>query len=269
VPGDRLDQVVAAHLQKAPVVEAVLADEDRVDRGLHVVVDAAPAASLEEGERPVVRVEHHLLALARVGPHEQHPAVAESHVRDPDAGRDPVEHHELVAPVELIGFSRSEAQRYISDRRLPVPLAPPTRIAAHRVVAALVTARAQLLEDADQRQPLAKRLGGIAGQKFVELCHPSTQLRPRLDLPLVCKARLSGPQHLADRVPGHLEVPGDPSDRLALKKMLPPYPANRVHRQHASPARSESGASSATGQNSGGQFWTPIPPLRGSKLHAE
>ena len=38
--GDRVDQVMPAHLQEAAVVGPLLADEDRLDRGLHVVVDA-------------------------------------------------------------------------------------------------------------------------------------------------------------------------------------------------------------------------------------
>lgn len=46
----------------------------------HVVVDAAPAGTLEQRERPVVGVEHHLLRLPRIGPNEQHPAVAEPNV---------------------------------------------------------------------------------------------------------------------------------------------------------------------------------------------
>src|SRR5205807_692073 len=95
------------------------------------------------------------------------------------------------------------------------------------------------------------------------------QLRPRQDLPLVDKRRPSRPQDLAHRVPRHPQIPRNLSNRLAFEKMLPPNPANRLHRQHASPARSESEASSATDQDSGGQFWTPIPQLRGSKLHAE
>src|SRR5262245_6108113 len=64
--GDRLDEIVAAHLQETTIVEAFLADEDRLHRGLHVVVDAAPASALEQGKRTVVGVEHHLLGLARI-----------------------------------------------------------------------------------------------------------------------------------------------------------------------------------------------------------
>src|SRR6478672_3363550 len=41
--GDRIDEIMAAHLQEATIVEAILADEDRLYRRLHVVVDAALA----------------------------------------------------------------------------------------------------------------------------------------------------------------------------------------------------------------------------------
>jgi hypothetical protein len=41
--GHRLDQVMRAHLQEAPIISTRLTDEDRFDRRLHVVVDAAPA----------------------------------------------------------------------------------------------------------------------------------------------------------------------------------------------------------------------------------
>ena len=70
---------MAAHLEKAAIVEPLLANEDRLDRRLHVVVDPARAGAFEEGKRPVMGVEHHLLALARIGAHEQHPGMAGGH----------------------------------------------------------------------------------------------------------------------------------------------------------------------------------------------
>ena len=72
----------AAHLQETAIVEAVLADEDRVHRRLHIVVDATSAGPLEQREGPVMGIEHHLLRLARIGAHEQHPAVAKPDVGD-------------------------------------------------------------------------------------------------------------------------------------------------------------------------------------------
>src|ERR1700736_3904282 len=97
---------MAAHLHEATIVETPFADEDRLHRSLHIVVDATSAGALEQGERPVVGVEHHLLRLARIATHKQHAAVTE-----PDMGglydyRHAIEQNDLMAPVELIGFSR-------------------------------------------------------------------------------------------------------------------------------------------------------------------
>jgi len=99
-----------AHLQEATIILAVLADEDRLDRGLHIVVDAARAGALEERERAFVRVEHHLLRLARIGPHERHPAMAQPHVRDlhRHRHRHAVQQNDLVTPVELVGLAGGE-----------------------------------------------------------------------------------------------------------------------------------------------------------------
>ena len=145
--GDRLDEMVRAHLEEAAIVLAVLADEDRLHRRLHVVVDAARAGALEEGEGPFVGVEHHLLRLARISPHEHHPAVAEPHMRRLQRHRHAVQDDDLVAPVELVGLAGREAQRHISVGGRPLePLAPGHRIATNRGVATLVAETAQLLE---------------------------------------------------------------------------------------------------------------------------
>ena len=135
----RFDQVVATHLHEAPVERALLADEDGLHRRLHVVVDASPAGTLEQPECPVVGVEHHLLARARISADEEHSAVAQPDVRDLDLGRHPRQHHVLVAPVELIGLARREHQRHIGLRRR-CRTAPPPRlgVAPHRVVAAAI-----------------------------------------------------------------------------------------------------------------------------------
>ena len=55
--GDRLDEVVAAHLKEAAIVEALLADEDRLHRRLHVMGRTPPAflppSWLDEGGKHV------------------------------------------------------------------------------------------------------------------------------------------------------------------------------------------------------------------------
>src|SRR5271165_4718843 len=53
--GDRLDEMVRAHLDEAAIVLPILADEDRLHRRLHVVVDAARAGALEKREGAVMR----------------------------------------------------------------------------------------------------------------------------------------------------------------------------------------------------------------------
>src|SRR3712207_1062402 len=82
--GRRLDEVVRAQLQEAAVEAALPAGEDRVHGRAHVVVDAAPAGAAEEAEGVLVRVEDHLLGLARVGADQEQAAVAEADVGDLD-----------------------------------------------------------------------------------------------------------------------------------------------------------------------------------------
>ena len=172
--GDRIDQVVAAHLQEAAIVEAILADEDRLHRRLHVVVDAAPAGALEQRERPVVGVKHHLLRLARIGPHEQHPAVAEPDMGGLHDHRHAAQQDDFVAPVELVGFSRRKAQRDIGrGRRCAALLAHCLRITPNGIVAALVARPRSSSKMPDQRQMLARRLGRIAVRDSIDRVLPS------------------------------------------------------------------------------------------------
>ncbi|MEA2987739.1 MAG: hypothetical protein QOG83_450 [Alphaproteobacteria bacterium] len=183
--GHRLDEVVAAHLQEAAIVEAVLADEDRLHRGLHVVVDAATAGALEQGKGPQsslrrlrklvrVGVEHHLLCLARIDPHEHHAAMAVPDMGDLDDHRHAVQQDDLVAPVELEGLSWREAERDVGrGHRLPAFLGPSPGVTTHSIVAAVIATPTQLLEQADQGQLFAGGLHRIARQQRVELFGPS------------------------------------------------------------------------------------------------
>jgi hypothetical protein len=68
---------------------------------------------------------------------------------------------------------------------------------------------AQILEQADQRQLFAGGLGRIAGQQGIEFVRPPPELRSGLNFTLVFERRFARPQHLADRVPRHPQVPSD------------------------------------------------------------
>ena len=88
----RLEQEVADHGCEPCVDLAVLAAADLVDRGAHVVVDAAPRHAAQHAEGVVMGVEQHLVGLLRVGPENEGAAVGQLEVSDlqlgPLAGND-------------------------------------------------------------------------------------------------------------------------------------------------------------------------------------
>ena len=86
-----------------------------------------PAGSTrEEAERPVVRLEYHLLAFARKHLDQIHPAVAQPHLRCLDRARRARQDRLFVAPVELVDLARIEAQRHMGlrGRQRSAPAAP-------------------------------------------------------------------------------------------------------------------------------------------------
>ena len=214
-----------------------------VHRRLHVVVDAALAGALEQGECPVVGVEHHLLRLARIGPHEQHAAVTEPDMGDLHGHRHAVQQDDLVAPVELVGFTWRKAQRHIGrGRRGAALLAPASGVAPHGVVAAGITAAAQFLEQADQRQTLPRRLAFIRRQQLIELVAPGSDLRKRLRFPLVAKLRRLRTDDLPHHLPGDTEITADRLDRLTVNEIRATDLRNRLHDQHSNLGSHENGS---------------------------
>ena len=166
-----------------------------------------------------------LLGLTWIGPHEGHPAVAEPHVSDLDRHRDAVDQNDLVAPVELVGLSRIEAQRHEGSRRSRAARAPPGRgVAPDGVIAAFVAQTAQVLEDPQQRHPLAPAARSIRGEETLELLAPRPELRMRLNAALVLEHGLLGPQNLPHNLPRQLQLTADLLDRLSLNKMRPEPP---------------------------------------------
>jgi hypothetical protein len=64
-----------------------------------------------------------------------------------------------------------------------MPALPFAGIAANRVIAALITKAAQLLENSDQRQPFARGFIRIFFQNPIKIRAPVLQLGPGLLLP--------------------------------------------------------------------------------------
>jgi hypothetical protein len=124
-----------------------------------------PQGAPKKCERSLVGVENHLLRLARIGAHEHHAAHGKADMRDLHDRRNAVQHDDLMAPVELVGFARCERQWDEGARRLARAFLPPAdRIAANGGIAAFVAERPQLLENPDQSQPLARRRFGVRRQ---------------------------------------------------------------------------------------------------------
>ena len=107
-----------AHCKEALVVAPLLADKDRIDRRLHVVVNPAPRDTAQKLERPRMRIEDHFLALARIRNDVERAAVTQSGVRGLHLLHHAVEFNPLVAPVKLVRLTRRKHQRDERRQRL-------------------------------------------------------------------------------------------------------------------------------------------------------
>ena len=222
-----------AHLLEPAIVGSVLANEDHINGGLHVVINPARTCSTEESKRLVVRVEHHLLGLSGIGPHKRHPAVAETDMGNLDRRGHAVDQNNLVAPVELRGFAGIEAQRHIRrSRRFLRRFRPLGRIAPHRIIAAAVTAVAQLLVNPDERQAFPLRSTGVLGQHRVQLRPPGGDLRAGLCSAVIGELCCARPDHLAHGVPRHPKLAANLLDRLAVDEVRASDLRNRLHDKH-------------------------------------
>ena len=262
----RLHQMVGAQLGEAPVVGPLLAGEHRAHRRLHVVVDAPPADPAEEAEGTLVRLEHHLLALAREELNQLHAAVAEPHVRRLHLGRHTRQTRVLVAPVELVGLAGIEDQRHktLRRRQQTAPAAPGPGISPHRVVAAAIAQRRKVFIDPQHRQAIPPRLLLIGFQTTFQLLNPRTHLRHRLNLALVAERRLAAPHYLANRVPGDLQIPDYLLDGNPSPKMSQTDPCDRFHNQHLLPPRSSNQRGEFLSVPTGGvNFERRLPPQGG------
>ena len=231
--GHRLDQMVRAHLQEPPIVLPCLADEDRLDRRLHVVVDAASAGPAIKCEGPVVGIEHQFLRLAEVGPHKRHPAVRQPHVRRLDHQRQSLKRDRLVAPVELVGFARRKAHRHKRLCRNPRSFLPPfLHEPMNAVVRAVIATAAQLLEQPLRRAPFTLRQLRFRLHDLRQRSDPLAKLRRRLNLSRVLERGPARAHHLAHRRARYPQIPRDLLDRPAMLKKRPPYLPNKLHANH-------------------------------------
>ena len=178
-------------------------------------------------------IEHHLLRLARIGAHEHHAAVTEPHVGDLHRRRHPADDDDLVAPVELIGFTRRKRQRNVGRRSRARMLLPPTdRVTAKGGVAAVKAKPLHVLENANQRQTIARRLLCIGLERSLKPLAPDAKPRHRLPGSLVTKLRRPRPDDFPHHLARNPQLAADLLDRLPLQKIGPTYFGDRLHNQH-------------------------------------
>src|SRR6516162_4814309 len=138
----------------------------------------------------------------------------------------------------------------------------------HAVVGALVTLRAQQLEQPPRRQPLARRTLAVRPQQSIKLRDISPQSRLRLNPPLVAKLGRRTPDHLAHRLPRDPQLANDLADRLFIDPERPPDPANRFHRHHPRPRSPKHNQGEHLTIPGVGRYSMLITPRAGSLFHA-
>ena len=121
-----------------------------------------------------------------------------------------------------------------------------------------------------QRQPIPARLLLVGLQLALELIHPRSKLRHRLDLALVAVRGLIAPHHLAHRVLRNPQIPGDLLDRNAPSPddpdgsvrsfPLPASPPPRLSKQRGVLKITKPGGVNFGRRlpHQGGQYSTPI-----------
>ena len=67
---------------------------------------------------------------------------------------------------------------------------------------------------------------------LIKLILERADLGQRLNRPLILECCLSRPQHLAHHFARDLQLSADRLDRLAINKVRPAYPGNRLHNKH-------------------------------------
>ena len=103
---------MAAHGEKAGVDDPGLAALDTINRGLHIVVDAAPGNAAKRFKRPGMGVKQHFVALGRISHQPECPAAGQLAVRHFQSSPQAADPGVLAAPVELECFALSKAQRH-------------------------------------------------------------------------------------------------------------------------------------------------------------
>ena len=165
-------------------------------------------------------------------------------MRDLHRHRHAVDQHDLVAPVELVGLARREAQRHEGRRRCRAARAVPARgVAPHRVVAALDSraprsssktrisvsrSRAGFAWLATQQPSSSAFHGPSFGSGCTSRSYSNAVAPERSTLRTVFRETCSSRTDLLDRLAPHEVLAPDPRDRVHALHPPPPVPITRT-----------------------------------------
>jgi len=204
------------------------------------VVDATPGDATHRRERAGVRVEQHLVPLARVGHEPEGPRGAQLQVRDLHAVVDAANHQTLFAPVELERLAKFEGQRHegIGGHRLTFTLAPRTHKVGDAAVAARVALGLDLRVQRARRAPLMSRAVRVDLERLLDRVVERGELARRFTAPIPRLLQHRRLQPLAHRVTRQTRQPHDLPNRPLLAEIHPLDLANHGHGDHSfSPAQ--------------------------------
>ena len=119
-----VEQVVGAHDGEARVDDAPFSLVDLVDRRFHIVVNAPARYAAQRREGAGVRVEQHLVALARIGDQPEGAAGAQLQVRHLHAPVDATDDQAFRAPIELECLVLLETELHEGARRVAFAATP-------------------------------------------------------------------------------------------------------------------------------------------------
>ena len=113
------------HGEEPDVDLAFLAATDAIDRGAHVVIDAAPRHAAENAKPMPVSIEQHLVGLEQIGAEQEGTAMRQLDMGDLQLGALSAEDRIILAPVELerLACAKGQGDEGAAPRRLLLPLA--------------------------------------------------------------------------------------------------------------------------------------------------
>ena len=221
-----IEHVVVDHDLEAQVDLPLPSLANPVDRGLHVVVDAAPGNPAQHRKGMVVGIEQHFVGLQRIGAQQKGPAVRQLELGNLQLGAFAADHGPVLAPVELEGFAGGERQRNKGAAAggpggLMLHLPPVPGKGGDPVVGTRVAKRHQVGVDLPQVAALLAPLAGLGLEPGRQLVDQAIKLARALPIGVV---GVGDPvaQVFANGVAGQTRASGDLPDCHYISQAPPP-----------------------------------------------